>query len=289
MGLPAHLLRLFREAPNKRRFIRSLALGSKGGNQTAISADGTELSLRRSGSGSPMVLVHGTLDGMNTFSMVEPALAEHHEVTVYDRRGRGGSSDGSEYDLEREVDDLEAVLSTYERPAHVIAHSFGAVVAMKAALRGTQMASLVLYEPPMNGDRIPNDVAAAIEAAVEDGRPDDAIRLMASDLAGVSDAEVQIALAVPPVRKMLRDGTTTAPRELRALGTLSWDELPISDVPVRFLCGEHSDAPAYPDTGQFSVVSPRADVVTLAGQTHLAHSMDPNRFVEKVLDFTSRS
>ncbi len=88
MGLGAHFCKLFREAPSKRRLLRSLALGSKGGNGTVTSADGTVLSLRRSGSGSPMVLVHDALDGMSGFAFVELALAEQYEVTVYDRRGR---------------------------------------------------------------------------------------------------------------------------------------------------------------------------------------------------------
>ncbi|MBT8242038.1 MAG: alpha/beta hydrolase [Acidimicrobiia bacterium] len=288
MGLPGHLLRLFRKAPSKRRLLRSLALGNKGGNGAVKSADGTELSLRRSGSGSPMVVVHGALDGMNAFSMVELALADHHEVTVYDRRGRGGSSDGSDYSLDREVEDFQAVLGTYDRPAHVVAHSFGAVVAMKAALSGVEMASLVLYEAPMNGDRIPEEVVAALAAAVEDGRPDDGIRLLALDLAGVNAEEIGIALAVPPVRKMLRDGVTSAVRELRALQRCSWERLPITGVRTLLLRGERSDSPVYPTVEQLSTIAAGAEVVSFAGQTHLAHSMDPNTFSEAILEFTSR-
>ena len=288
MGLPRHLLKLFGEAPSKRRLFRSLALGNKGGNRTVTSADGTVLSLRRSGSGSPLVLVHGALDGMNTFSQVELALAERHDVTTYDRRGRGGSPDTTGYSLEREVEDLEAVLAMYDRPAHVVSHSFGAAVAMKAALKGVKMASLVLYEAPINGDRIPEDVAVALEQAVNEARFDDAIRLLAFDLAGVSADEIGIAMKVPPVRKMLRDGARQAPREIRALQQCSWDDLPITGVPTLILRGELSDAPAYPRADQFSTVAVDAEVVSLAGQTHVAQSMDPNAFVDAVLAFTSR-
>ena len=287
MGLGAHLLKLFRETPSKRRLLRSLALGSKGGNGSVTSADGTELSLRRSGSGSPMVLVHGTLDGMNTFSLVELALADHHEVTVYDRRGRGGSFDAADYALDREVEDLQAVLGTYDLPAHVVAHSFGAVVAMKAALNGVEMASLVLYEPPINGDRIPEYTVAALEDAAVGGRPDDAIRLLARDLAGVSDDEVGIAMAVPPVRKMLRDGVRSAVREVRALQQCTWEDLPIAEVSTLILRGERSDSPLYPTAEQLPTVSAGAQVVVLVGQTHLAQSMDPNGFTSAILKFTS--
>ena len=288
MGLGAHFVKLFREAPSKRRLLRSLALGNKGGNRTVTSADGTVLSLRRSGSGSPMVLVHGALDGMNAFSFVELALAEQYEVTVYDRRGRGGSPDAGEYSLDREVEDLEAVLGTYDQPAHVVSHSFGAVVAMKAALNGVEMASLVLYEPAMNGDQIPDDAAGGLSDALEDGRPDDAIRLLALDLAGVSDEEIGIAMAVPPVRKMLRDGARSAAREIRALQQCTWDGLPITGVPTLMLAGERSDSPVYPTADQLNTVSDQAEVVTFAGQGHVAHSMDPNRFTSAVLEFTRR-
>jgi pimeloyl-ACP methyl ester carboxylesterase len=225
---------------------------------------------------------------MNAFSLVELALAEHHEVTVYDRRGRGGSPDGSRYSLDREVQDLQAVLGTYDRPAHVVAHSFGAAVAMKAALSGVDMASLVLYEPPLNGDQIADDVVIALADAVADGRPDDAIRVLALDLAGVSAEEIGIAMAVPPVRKMLRDGARPAVREVRALQQCSWGGLPISDLPTLILRGERSDSPVYPTSDQLSTVAVEAEVVTLAGQAHAAHSMDPNSFTRAILDFTSR-
>jgi len=78
MGVPGFLLGLLREAPNRRRLIRSLALGNQGGDRRVTSADGTSLSVRTSGSGTPLVLVHGILDGIGAFSLIELELAEDH-------------------------------------------------------------------------------------------------------------------------------------------------------------------------------------------------------------------
>ncbi len=132
----------------------------------------------------------------------------------------------------------------------MVAHSFGAVVAMKAALKGVEMPSLVLYEPAMNGDQIPDDAATGLSDALEDGRPDDAIKLLALDLAGVSAEEIGLAMAFPPVRKMLRDGARSAAREIRALQQSTRDGLPITGVPTLMLAGERSDSPVYPTADQ---------------------------------------
>ena len=283
------VLRLLREAPKKGRLLRSLALGKKGGDRTVTSADGTNLSVRRSGEGTPVVLVHGTLDGIGAFSLVELELAERYGVWVYDRRGRGDSGDSDDYELALEVDDLRAVIAaTGERP-HVVAHSFGAVVALKACSAGVAMRSLVVNEPPINADAIPAAKIAEIRAAVDDDRLDDAIAQMARDLAGISEEELATAMAVPPVRDSLRDGVPTAPRELDALRTCSWDDLPVSEVPMLVLRGERVGSSAYPTSEQATALASDPEIATLAGQGHLGHVFARNEFVETVLAFLDRN
>jgi hypothetical protein len=67
---------------------------------TITSADGTTLAARRSGRGSPLVLVHGAIGDVDTFALIEGLLAERHSVWVYSRRGWGGSGDGRDYSLQ---------------------------------------------------------------------------------------------------------------------------------------------------------------------------------------------
>src|SRR5512132_2573245 len=137
----------------RRRYDRPSEVPMKGGqvpDTTVTSADGTTLALRRSGQGSPIVLVHGANGDLDTFALIEGLLAERHSVWVYSRRGRGGSSDGSDYTLGREVEDVLAVLDAAGRNAHLLGHSGGALYCLFAAAEAASLRSLVLYEPPFN-------------------------------------------------------------------------------------------------------------------------------------------
>jgi pimeloyl-ACP methyl ester carboxylesterase len=234
MGVPRFLLDRFKEEPKKLRLLRSLALGSKGGNRHVTSRDGTVLSVRCTGQGNPIVCVHGTVDGIGAFSLLELELAERHAVWVYDRRGRGGSRDAAPYSLEREVEDLQSVLDDVGEPAHVVGHSFGAVLALRAAVDGTPMRSLVLYEPPLHTEHLTEADVARVREEIERGELADALRTMATDLAGITPAEVDVALAVPPLRKQLLDGVRSTPRELDALRSTPWpaEHLPLTGVPT---------------------------------------------------------
>lgn len=282
------MLQLFRQAPNKRQLARSLALGGRGGNRTATSGDGTQLSVRQTGSGYPLVLVHGSLDGIGAFSLVELRLAEDHTVWAYDRCGRGGSGDHSVYALDREVDDLRAVITEAGDVPHVVAHSFGAVIALQAGLRGVPMRSLVVYEPPINGEAIDPKQIAQIQLAVEEGRLDDAIVDMATRLAGITEDELAIAMKVPPIRKSLREGARVVGRELEAICRCDWSALPVGDVPTLVLRGECSGAAVYPTDDQASQIALIGETTALSGQGHLGHVFAPSAFAATVLEFADR-
>jgi len=288
MGVPGFLLDLLREAPNRRRLVRSLALGNRGGDRMVTSADGTALSVRTSGAGIPLVLVHGILDGIGAFSLIELELAEQYQVWVYDRRGRGGSGDSQEYALEREVDDLRAVIAATGSMPHVLGHSFGAVIALQAALSGVEMRSLILYEPPLNGKVITPDHVAAIHRTIAEHRLDDAIATLTLELAGVSDDELHVAMQVPPIREHLREGVRVTPRELEAIRACDWGNLPLTDVPVLTIRGARTGAPIYPTNEQAAALALDTEIEILPDQDHLAHTFAPSVFAEVVLDYLDR-
>ena len=112
---------------------------------TITSADGTTLAARHSGHGSPMVLVHGAIGSLETFALIEGLLAERHSVWVYSRRGRGGSGDGPHYGLDREVEDVLAVLAAAGDHAHLLGHSGGAIY----SLLGRHAAAVVAIARPV--------------------------------------------------------------------------------------------------------------------------------------------
>lgn len=288
MGVPRFVFRLLRQAPDKRQLIRSLALGGKSGNRTVNSTDGTELAVRHTGEGDPMVLVHGSLDGIGAFSLVELRLADDYSVWAYDRRGRGGSADGPDYSLDREVEDLRSVVAATGGVPHVVAHSFGAVIALQGRLAGVPMRSLTVYEPPINGDTIDPEQIADLGLTVAEGRLDDAIRAMGNGIAGLTDDEVATAMKVPPVRKSLRDGVRVVVREIDAVRGCEWSTLAVTDVPTLILRGERSRAAVYPRHEQDSELAPNGASAVLADQGHLAHVFAPTAFGDTVLEFVGR-
>lgn len=290
MGVPGFLISLLRQDPKKGRVLRSLALGSKGGDRTITSPDGTTLSARCRGEGPPIVCVHGTVDGIGAFSLLELELAEDHAVWVYDRRGRGGSRDTAPYSLDREVEDLQAVVAAAGAVPHVVGHSLGAVIALRAALAGVPVRSLVLYEPPLNVEHLTAADVEAVRSRVEGGELSGALRSMAVGLAGASEDEVGVALAVPPVRKQLFDGIQSTPRELEALRTAAWPDgqRPLQGVPTLFLRGERTSQPIYPTTEQVPAWVEGAEIEILPGQDHLATTFGPHDLATRTLRFVDR-
>ena len=119
----------------------------------AVSADGTTLTVTVDGSGPPLVLVHGSLLGHHH---LDPLVAElRSSVTTYamDRRGFGDSGDADAHDLEREFEDVAAVVDHVAQlsggPVTLFGHSYGASCAMGGAARSNNVAALILYEPSL--------------------------------------------------------------------------------------------------------------------------------------------
>lgn len=259
------------------------------GERTVVSADGTELAARCTGSGSPLVLVHGAMVDLDAFLPIEAPLAERHAVWVYSRRGRGGSGDGAGYGLEREVEDVLAVLEAAGEGAHLFGHSSGAYYALLAAPRARSLRTLALYEPPLNVDGADPAVFERLESALEAGDPDRALEVFLP-MADIVDAEVEAIRAQPAVWEALRQGVRVFPREHRALrseGRRMRAGLELPDVPLLYLYGERTEAPVYPTLDEVAELFPKARLHGLAGQRHLAPLFDPKAFADALLAFTT--
>ncbi|CAG0989842.1 N-formylmaleamate deformylase [Methanosarcinales archaeon] len=114
---------------------------------TVISKDGTPIAYQRSGRGSALVLIHGTTsDHSTTWKFILTSLEEHFIVYAMDRRGRGESGDGPAYSLDREAEDVAALVDSIGQPVNVLGHSYGALCAIKAALLTNNIRRLILYE-----------------------------------------------------------------------------------------------------------------------------------------------
>ena len=128
--------------------------------------------------------MHGTTADHTRWETMLLPLEPHATVHAMDRRGRGGSGD-SRPTPAAEADDVAAVVEAIGRPVDVFGHSYGALVALEAALRSSGVRRLVLYEPALSGT-FPEETAR-MERSLADGRREDVIVTLLRDLAGMTD------------------------------------------------------------------------------------------------------
>jgi hypothetical protein len=117
---------------------------------TVTSNDGTPIAYERMGSGPAVILVGGGIDDGSENAPLVPELAEHFAVLNYARRGRGGSGDTAPYAVEREIEDIDALIAAAGGSAHVYGVSSGGALALEAAAAGSAIDGLAVYEVPYN-------------------------------------------------------------------------------------------------------------------------------------------
>lgn len=252
----------------------------------AISGDGTPLAYWSSGTGPPLLLVHGAMSDHRRWR-ITPILEPHRTVHAMDRRGRGKSGDAPHWSLDREVDDVVAVVRVIAddgTPVDLLGHSLGGLLALRAAARGADVRRLVLYEPSVNEDPISPDLSARVEALLAAGRREDAVDLVLREVVLMPEEEVAAMHALPswPTRVA---AAHTLPRELGA--SLTWDPAEGSRVRAPTLLLVGSDSPGFVTAGARLVADavPDCTVVTLEGQQHIADQLIPEHFAGVVLDF----
>src|SRR5258708_37507822 len=101
-----------------------------------ISKDGTPIAFDQSGEGPPIILVVGAFNTSSTGAPLAAQLSKHFTVFNYDRRGRGASGDTVSYSIEREIEDIDALITVAGESASVFGYSSGAILALMAAARG---------------------------------------------------------------------------------------------------------------------------------------------------------
>src|SRR5215207_903367 len=163
--------------------------------ESVTSNDSTPIAYWRSAEdGPPLVLVHGAPADHSRWTPVLPALEERFTVCAVDRRGRGGSSDSGDYAIEREFEDVAAVVDSLGEPAFLLGHTFGALCALEAALLTQNVRKLVLYEPgiEMAGQELysPSDIER-LEALLGAGDRERVVATFMRDVAGLPPETVE--------------------------------------------------------------------------------------------------
>lgn len=237
------------------------------------SADGTTLFFEQRGSGAPVILVGGAFNDRTTVAGLAEVLAADFTTIAYDRRGRGDSGDSAEYAVEREIEDIAALIAQVGGSASVFGHSSGAILALEAAAAGLDITRVVAYEPPYTvADRTPSadDLVDRVRAALEAGDRDEAVRLFLVEGAD-TPAEAIGGMKADPVWGWFTALAHTLPYDLTIVGPggrLPADRLARISVPALVIDGSESPAWFGSTARAVTEVIPGARHETLESQDH---------------------
>lgn len=264
---------------------------------TVTSADGTEIAYTARGEGDPIVII----DGATAYRASTPEnaasaelLADEFRVINYDRRGRGGSGDTAPYAVEREFEDLTAIIAQAGggRPATVFGWSSGGLLALNAAHAGVPIARLAVFEPPVVVDEarppLPADYVERLDAAVADGRPGDAVALFLTAAVGLPEEMVPDVQQDREAWAKLEAIAPTIAYDGRQVGdTMSGNPLAADlwkriDVPVVVLHGDATWPALKAGSRAVAETLPSATLRAVPGENH---SITPDVLAAALRDF----
>ena len=255
------------------------------------SKDGTTIVFDRTGRGPALVLVGGALNDRGSGAALGALLAPSFTAYTYDRRGRGDSGDTPPYAVEREVEDIEALVAEAGGSAFLMGHSSGAALVIETAARIGGIGKIALYEPPYNVDDtrppIPRDYVAHLGALVAEDRRGDAVEyFMVTGVGLPPEAAAQMRGA--PFWPSLEAVAHTLPYDGRVMGLDRADRsLPVERwkaITARALVMDGGASPGWARNAVRAVADalPNAERRTLPGQTH---EVDPAVLAQVMIEF----
>jgi pimeloyl-ACP methyl ester carboxylesterase len=241
---------------------------------TATSSDGTTIAFDREGKGAPVVLVGGGPTDRTANGPVVDLLSSRFTVVNYDRRGRGASGDTPPFSVDREYDDLGAVIDAAGGSAFVFGTSGGGVIGLEAAARGLAITKLAVWEPPFiladedSRSRPPADYEAQVAELVSTGRRGDAIELFFTEAAGIP-AEFVAPLRQAPFWSAMEDIAHTLVYDAAIMGDFSMPTDRVAAIKVPTLVVDGGTTPWLSHSAQaVADTIPNSQRRTLDGQPH---------------------
>lgn len=246
------------------------------------SRDGTSIAVWAEGEGPPLVMVHGVLNDHTTDRLFIDELRGKVTTFAMDRRGHGASGDQPNHAIEREFEDVAAVIDAVaDRTGQAVSvwgHSYGADCAMGAATLTDNIAHLILYEPGLATSCTDEMIAAirTVDTAVEAGDHEGALLAFPSDFLELTEEEIAFVRASPAWPARLA-AVPQVPREIRA--EVDWRYQPgqfdAVDASTLLLAGTDSPEPQQEATQRAADAIPDARIKVLNGHSHMAHRTDP--------------
>jgi pimeloyl-ACP methyl ester carboxylesterase len=189
---------------------------------SVTSRDGTTIAFETAGAGPPLILVAAALSDRRDSRKLATLLAASYTVINYDRRGRGASGDTVPYEVERECEDIEALVKEVGGSAFLFGSSSGAVLALEAAARGIGVEKMALFEPPFVVDeqdrRPPAGFDDHVEALVAADRRAEAVTYFMTQGIGMPAAFVWGMRLMPRTWSSMKAMAPTIPYDVAIMG-----------------------------------------------------------------------
>lgn len=244
---------------------------------TVISQDGTTIAFDQYGSGPALILVAGAIQ-YRAFDqgLVEltSLLSPHFTVISYDRRGRGDSTDTQPFAVQREIEDIEALIDEAGGSAFVYGISSGAALAMEAAVAlPNKVTKLAMYEPPYNDDMMARQAWRAyrrdIDEMIAAGHAGDAV-LRFMKLVGMPDEDAE-GMRQSPIFPVFEAVGHTLAYDAATLGdeaAVATEQAARVAMPALVMDGGASLPFMHPTAVALANAMPHGQQKTLEGQTH---------------------
>ncbi|MEV5933565.1 alpha/beta hydrolase [Streptomyces sp. NPDC052079] len=258
-------------------------------DKNITSRDGTPLAFESAGRGSTIVLVSGAMSTGATVAPLAAPLSERFRVVVYDRRGRGASGDTPPYAVEREVEDLAALIESVGDEAALYGISSGGALALRAAASGLPVRHVAVYETPyaMSEDDLTERARYTdqLTMALAEGRRGDAVELFLR-LTGLDEAVIQGARQSPMWTGMEALAPSLAYDDaVMGDGSVPRELLSSIGVPVLSIAGDASPAWMREAARAIAESVPRGTYRALEGQTHM---VEPDVLAPVLAEFFAR-
>jgi pimeloyl-ACP methyl ester carboxylesterase len=250
----------------------------------AISKDGTTIAYDKTGQGPAIILVVGAFNDRATGAPLARFLERHFTVFNYDRRGRGESSDTAPYAIEREIEDLDALIAQAGGSACVFGYSSGAILSLRAAAHGLAISRLALHEPPPTGAKA-GQLAPQLTELISAGRRGDAVELFQTEAVGIP-AAVVAQMRNAPFRPALEKMAHTLVYESTILRSLPTGLVASVRVPTLVIDGDESPEVMRHAAQSLAAALPDGRYRTLKGQ---GHDIVPAVMAPVLEEFFSRS
>ncbi|MBM7090107.1 alpha/beta fold hydrolase [Streptomyces sp. NPDC056956] len=258
-------------------------------DKNILSRDGTPIAYETAGRGATVVLVSGAMSTGATVAPLAAPLSERFRVVVYDRRGRGGSGNTEPYAVEREVEDLAALIEELGGEASLYGVSSGGALALRAAASGLPVRHVAVYETPFvlseEDLRERAEYTEQLTAALAEGRRGDAVELFLR-LTGLGEAVIQGARQSPMWAGMeSMAGSLAHDDAVMRGGGVPRELLASIPVPVLSIAGDASPAWMREAARAIADGVPHGTCRTLQGQTHM---VEPDVLAPVLADFFGR-